>query len=83
MIFLMGQDHFSIEKMHEFDVFNECVTRPTDQPTNQPTDRAYHRDARTHLKRRFINTREQKKKVPTRVPSLRAKTRPTAVIDQQ
>ena len=52
MLLLLGQDHFSVEKMHEFDVFNECVTdQPTNQPTNQPTDRAYYRDARTHLKR--------------------------------
>ena len=34
--------------MHDFDVFNECVTN---QPTDQPTDTAYYRDARTHLKR--------------------------------
>ena len=33
--------------MHDFDVFNECVT---DQQTDQPTDTAYYRDARTHLK---------------------------------
>ena len=51
MLLLLGQDHFSVEKMHEFDVFNECVTdQPTNRPTNQPTDRAYYRDARTHLK---------------------------------
>ena len=35
MLLLLGQDHFSIEKMHDFDVFNECVT---DRPTDQPTD---------------------------------------------
>ena len=34
MLLLLGQDHFSVEKIYEFDVFNECVT---DQPTNQPT----------------------------------------------
>ena len=49
MLLLLGQDHFSVEKMHEFDVFNECVT---DQPTDRPTDTAYYRDARTHLKRK-------------------------------
>ena len=37
MLLLLGQDHFSVEKMHEFDVFNECVTRQTDQPTDQRT----------------------------------------------
>ena len=26
MFLSSGQDHFSVEKMHEFDVFNECVT---------------------------------------------------------
>ena len=34
MLLLMGQDHFSVEKMHEFDVFNECVT----QLTNRQSD---------------------------------------------
>ena len=29
--------------MHNFEVFNECVT-------DRPTDTAYYRDARTHLK---------------------------------
>ena len=33
-----GLGPLSLEKMHEFDVFNECVTRPTDQPTNQRTE---------------------------------------------
>ena len=33
--------------MHDFDVFNECVT---DRPTDRQTDTAYYRDARTHLK---------------------------------
>ena len=42
-----GSGPLSVEKMYEFDVFNECVT---DRPTDQPTDRAYDRDARTHLK---------------------------------
>ena len=28
-------NHFSVAKMHDFDVFNECVTN---QPTDQPTD---------------------------------------------
>ena len=37
--------------MHDFDVFNECVTdRPTDRQTDRATDTAYYRDARTHLK---------------------------------
>ena len=39
---LLSLNHFSVEKMHDFDVFNECVT-------NRPTDTAYYRDARTHL----------------------------------
>ena len=48
MRLLLGQDHFPVEKMHEFDVFNECVTnQPTDRPTYRP---AYYRDTRTHLK---------------------------------
>ena len=51
MLLLLGQNHFSVEKMLDFDVFNECVT---DQPTDRPTDTAYYRDARTHLKRKPI-----------------------------
>ena len=47
MLLLLGQNHFSVEKMLDFDVFNECVT---DQQTDRPTDTAYYRDARTHLK---------------------------------
>ena len=38
MLLLLGQDHFSVEKMHEFDVFNECVTRQTDQRTEPITE---------------------------------------------
>ena len=35
---LLSLNHFSVEKMHDFDVFNECVTdRPTDQQTAQRT----------------------------------------------
>ena len=34
--------------MHNFDVFNECITV---QPTDRQTDTAYYRGARTHLKR--------------------------------
>ena len=33
--------------MHDFDVFNECVTN---QPTDQPTDSASYRGALSHLK---------------------------------
>ena len=33
--------------MHDFDVFNECVTN---RLTDRPPDTAYYRDARTHLK---------------------------------
>ena len=48
MLLLLGQNHFSVEKMLDFDVFNECVTnRQTDRQT---TDKAYYRDAGTHLK---------------------------------
>ena len=37
---LLSLNHFSVEKMHDFDVFNECVTdRPTDRQTDRPTDR--------------------------------------------
>ena len=51
MHLLLGQNHFSVEKMLDFDDFNECVTdQPTNRPTDQPTDTAYYRDARTHLK---------------------------------
>ena len=50
MLLLLGQNHFSVEKMLAFDVFNECVT---DRPTDRPTDTAYYRDARTHLKTRI------------------------------
>ena len=51
MQLLLGWDRFSVEKLHDFDVFNECVTnQPTDRPTDRPTDTAYYRDARTHLK---------------------------------
>ena len=51
MPLLLGLNHFSVEKILDFDVFNECVTdQPTNQPTNRPTDTAYYRDARTHLK---------------------------------
>ena len=69
MLLLLGRDHFSVEKMHKFNVFNECVTdQPTDRPTDQPTDRAYYRDARTHLKissstlqpYRYKNTRRRR-----------------------
>ena len=29
-----AQNHVTVEEMHDFDVFNECVTdRPTDQRT--------------------------------------------------
>ena len=56
MNYLLGQDYFSVEKMHEFNVFNECVTRPTDQPT----DRAYYRDAWTHLKKNQKKSDETK-----------------------
>ena len=49
----MGQNYFSVEKMHDFDVFNEY---DTDQPTNRQTDTAYYRDARTHLKHDEIKT---------------------------
>ena len=39
MLLLLGQDYFSVEEMHDFDVFNECVTnQPTNQPTDQPTN---------------------------------------------
>ena len=31
----MGKNYFSVEKMHDFDVFNECVTN---QQTNRPTN---------------------------------------------
>ena len=48
MHLLLGQNHFSVEKMLDFDDFNECVT---DHPTDRPADTAYYRDARTHLKR--------------------------------
>ena len=48
MLLKLGQAHFSVEKMHDFDVFNECVT---DEPTDRPTDTAYYRDARTHRKK--------------------------------
>ena len=47
MLLLLGQNHFSVEKILDFDVFNECVTN---RLTNRPTDTAYYRDARTHLK---------------------------------
>ena len=51
MLLLLGSANFSVEKMHDFDVFNECVTdRQTDRPTDRPTDTAYYRDARPHLK---------------------------------
>ena len=30
MLLLLGQDNFSVEIMHELDVFNECATLPTD-----------------------------------------------------
>ena len=33
MLLPLDQDHFSVEKIHDFDVFNECVTRPTNQRT--------------------------------------------------
>ena len=37
---LLSLNHFSVEKMHDFDVFNECVTdRPTDRQTDRQTDR--------------------------------------------
>ena len=53
MLLLLGWNHFFVEKMLDFDVFNECVTdQPTDRPTDRPTDTAYYRDARTHLKSR-------------------------------
>ena len=36
---LLSLNHFSVEKMHDFDVFNECVTdRPTDQQTDRQTN---------------------------------------------
>ena len=44
---LLSLNHFFVEKMHDFDVFNECVTN---QQTNRPMDTAFYRDARTHLK---------------------------------
>ena len=61
MLLLLGQDHFSVEKMHKFNVFNECVTRPTDQPM----DRAYYRDERTHLKTEGKKKEEEGEKEKT------------------
>ena len=55
MLLLLGQNHFSVEKMLDFDVFNECVTN---QQTDRPTDTAYYRDARTHLKIRLQNEKK-------------------------
>ena len=38
MLLLLGEAHFSFEKMHDFDVFDECVTnRLTNRPTNRRT----------------------------------------------
>ena len=37
MLLLLIQDHFPVEKMHEFDIFNDCVTQQTDQPTDRRT----------------------------------------------
>ena len=62
MLLLLCRDHFSIEKMHEFDVFDECVTWPTDRPTNQPTDMTSYRSARTHLKRKKKEERRKKER---------------------
>ena len=45
--FMNVRTTFLLKKMHDFDVFDECVTN---QPTDQPMDAAYYRDAMTHLK---------------------------------
>ena len=58
MLLLLGQNHFSVEKMLDFDVFNECVTN---RQTDRPTDTAYYSDARTHLKRRRLPNNHKKK----------------------
>ena len=47
MLLLLGQNHFSVEKMLDFDVFNECVTN---RQTDRPTDTASYRGAFAHLK---------------------------------
>ena len=49
--------------MHDFDVFNECVT---ERQTNRPTDKAYYRDARTHLKSKVKNETDKEKEQVTR-----------------
>ena len=48
---LLGKNHFSVEKMLDFDVFTECVTN---QQTDRPTDTANYRGALSHLKKKVI-----------------------------
>ena len=51
MLHLLGQYHLTVKKMHDFDVFNECVTdQQTDRQTDKQTHIAYYKDAWTHLK---------------------------------
>ena len=45
-----AQNHVTVEEMHVFDVFIECITdQPTDQLTDQPMDTVYNSDTRMHL----------------------------------
>ena len=49
MLLFLGWNHFSDEKMLDFDVFDKCIT-------DRPTAAAYYRDARTNLKRKRVSS---------------------------
>ena len=60
MLLLLGKDLFSVEKMHKFDVFNECVTQPTDQPTDGQSLLKRCEDASKNEEKSYCNSERPK-----------------------